>query len=398
MALHEEGQDEEAAEAYYFAIRDREITISASILEKAAELSFKIKKFSYAIHLSRLVLRAYVKNKLPIPAEILERIKDLNEITSHMSLNEYDLADLMWINEYTGNLENVASVLKLLLKSPRKIIKNHALQKLLSCYVSLQNHDKVFEITDQVLQRHAVSVSVPFDLYKACGEAHLKLGRPDVAAKFFAFAIHALELPPYHKQPPYQPFFELHRLLGRAHEKMGEAAKALEIYNKAIEVADSARTQFQMSLSSSWLRKIAKKNSNIGNIEQAIFCYEEACRAYIIEEQAIPLKILTELEKMVQGRTNFTTKALFCLAEIYFKFGKFEKAIRYYKMNISNAINKKSEYYYKSIFNLALSYEAQGKLKKAVKFYKLAHDVFNSLGLPVKDILSKLSDLAPKIL
>ncbi|PJD95647.1 MAG: hypothetical protein CK425_08065 [Parachlamydia sp.] len=400
MALQAEGQDGEAAEAYYFAIRDRKITIPISTLEKAAELSFKIKKISYALYFYKFILGAYVENKLLIPAEILERVKDLNDITSHTSLKQDALIDLMWINEYTEDLEKAASALELFLEKPNEtgnISPDLARQKLLAYYVSLQNHDKVFEITDQVHQRHLVSVSVPFDLYKACGKAHLKLDHPDIAAKFFAFAIHALELPPYHKQPLDQPCFELHCLVGCAHEKMGQAAKAVEIYNKAVEIYNSERTQPQSCLSPSWLREIAKKNSDFGNIEQAIFCYEEACRVYMTKKQAIPLKILTELEKMVQGRTDFTTKALFCLAEIYFKFGKFEKAIRYYKMNIYNAINKKSEYYYNSIFNLALCYEAQGKLKKAVKFYKLAHDVFNSLELPIQDILSKLSDLAPKI-
>ncbi|PJD95648.1 MAG: hypothetical protein CK425_08070 [Parachlamydia sp.] len=387
LALHSLGQEEEAVEAYYFAIYAKNIKPSLSIVEKAAELSFKIRKISYALYFYEFILGAYVGNKLPIPAAILERVKDLNEITSEMSLTEYDLNHLVNINRYTGNLEKTASALELLLENPSKIVnKNLVRQNLLSCYASLQNHDKVFEITNQVFQQHQVSVSVPFELYKACGKAHLKLGRPGVAAKFFAFAIHALELPPYHKQPPYQPFFELHHLLGLAYEKMGEAAKAVEIYN-------SARMQFPIGLSAFWLRKIAKKNAAIGNSEEAIFCYEEACRAYLTKEQAIPIKILTEIEKIAQERTEFTTKALFCLAEIYFKFGKLENAIRYYKMNVFNVINKKSEYYYKSIFNLALSYEAQGKLKNALKFYKLARDVFSSLELPVKEILSKISDV-----
>jgi hypothetical protein len=387
IVLHSLGQEEEAVEAYYFAMYQRNIKFPIPIIEKAAELSFKIKKISYALYFYKFVLDAYVENKLPIPAEILERVKDLNEITSEMSLTEYDLDHLVYINRYSGNLEKTASVLELLLENiNEKVNKDSVRQNLLSCYVSLQNHDKVFEITDQVHQRHLVSVSVPFELYKACGAAHFKLGRPDVAAKFFAFAIHALELPPYHKQSPNGPLIELYRLLGLAHEKMGGASKAVEMYNLA-------RTQSQKSLGSVWLRKIAKKNSDIGNVEQAIFCYEEACRAYITEQQAIPLEILTEIEKIVQGRTDFTTKALFCIAEIYFKFGKFENAIHYYKMNISNAINKKSEYYYNSIFNLALTYEAQGKLKNALKFYKLARDVFSSLELPIKDILSKISDV-----
>ncbi len=146
---------------------------------------------------------------------------------------------------------------------------------------------------------------------------------------------------------------QLHTLVGVAYEYRGNFTKALELYNKSLDIANSIES---LDLIASALINIAVVNQNMGKHDVSLNYNLQALEMY------------REMEN-----NNGIANALNNIGNVYLYMEQYEKALNYYLQAIEKKKTLKAATDIASTYhNIALVYQALAEYDAAVQYYDLA--------------------------
>ena len=149
--------------------------------------------------------------------------------------------------------------------------------------------------------------------------------------------------------------------LGNAYLRLGEYQKAIEYYEKGLEISTAISDQ----------SGIANNTGNLGNVYLSLGEYQKA-----IEYYEKGLEISTAIGDQ-SGIANKTSN----LGNAYLSLGEYQKAIEYYKkgLEISTVIGDQSGIASET-GNLGNGYLSLGEYQKAIEYYKKGLEISTAIG------------------
>ena len=149
--------------------------------------------------------------------------------------------------------------------------------------------------------------------------------------------------------------------LGNAYLSLGEYQKAIEYYEKGLEISSAIGDQ----------SGIASNNGNLGNAYHSLGEYQKAIKYY--EKDLEISSAIGDQSGIASNNGN--------LGNAYLSLGEYQKAIKYYEkgLEISSAIGDQSGIASKN-GNLGNAYLSLGEYQKAIKYYEKGLEINSAIG------------------
>ncbi|CAF3631419.1 unnamed protein product [Rotaria sp. Silwood1] len=229
-----------------------------------------------------------------------------------------------------------------------------------ACKVSLTMTDEEDEQLKQLSEHFRIELGETFNMH-TLGELMIYIGKYDHAQQHFT-------LPIQNKQLPQSVIPTNYNSIGIVHNEKGEYDKALEYYEKALQIRIQSFPPNHPSLAPTY--------SNIGSVYNDKGEYDKALE-YYKKALAIQMKFLSPYHSSLL--TTYNNIGL-----VYNHKAEYDKALEYYEKAL--AIEMKSLPSYHPSFantytNIGLVYNDKGEYDKALEHYKKALEI-QMKGLP----------------